>query len=166
MPDLNLQISIYQNQDTFEPGSTIRGTINITCPEGPQEVKSVDLVLFWRTEGIGTTDEGEAVRMPLVDKEMELPRFFTRDFSMEAPAQPYTYQGTLIKINWKLGLYVKKSWISTDEIELPITIKPGAAGNANAAPDRNEKKTRYNSEPVDVFYDENGRPQVNRPLDI
>lgn len=124
MTDLNMQITLTPAQQIYAPGSQVRGQVTITSPDGPWECDSMELVLFWRTSGIGTRDEGIAHSEHLCEKDAKIPSHFTRDFQLTMPLHPHTYNGKLIKIAWHLGLYVKKGWLSKQEIELPVIISP------------------------------------------
>ncbi len=126
MSDLTLNIELPNNQTVYKPGSQLTGRITISSPTGPWKAERVELVLFWRTSGIGDRDMGIGAQMKLSDKGSELPSVFVRDFEFQVPHHPYTYHGSLIKIEWYIGLKVKKGWLSRQEMQLPIEIRPPA----------------------------------------
>lgn len=126
MSDLTLNIELSNNQTIYSPGSRLTGRVTVSSPTGTWKAERVELVLFWRTSGIGDRDMGIGARMNLCDKGAELPRVFVRDFEFQVPHHPYTYHGSLIKIDWFIGLRIKKGWLSRQEIELPIEVRPAA----------------------------------------
>lgn len=124
MADLNLQVDLAPAMDSYAPGSKLRGRVTISSPTGPWKADAIDLVLFWRTSGIGTRDSGVGASLSLCEKDTELQSHFARDFEFDLPLHPYSYSGRLIKINWFIGLRVKKGWLSKQELELPIEVRP------------------------------------------
>ncbi len=149
MADLILQIELQSHPDpVYTPGSSIAGTVTITSPEDDWEATHLNLVLFWRTSGIGTQDEGVAESVDL-HKSVNIQRHFSNRFDLRAPLHPWTYHGKLIKINWYVGLYVKAGWRSSQELEVPISIHPAMHYNIDGV------------QPV-IFYDEHGRPDTPR----
>ncbi len=149
MAELTLQINLQSHPDpAYTPGSSIAGTVTITSPEDNWEATLLNLVLFWRTSGIGTQDEGVAQSVDL-PKSANIQRHYSSRFDLTAPLHPWTYHGKLIKINWYVGLYVKTGWRSSQELETPISIHPA---KHNITDDQ---------QPV-IFYDEHGRPDMSR----
>ncbi len=155
MAELNLQILLSEYRDSYEPGSELRGQVVITSPDGAWEADSIELVLFWRTSGIGTRDEGVAESLPLCKKDEKIPSHFTRDFEVQIPLHPYSYSGKLIKINWHLGLYVKKGWMSNAETEIDLVVRPaGSDVSTGVIPMAGEQS---------IFYDDDGSPLAGGP---
>lgn len=124
MADLNLNIQLVPEQVAYEPGSRLTGNVIITAPSGAWKADSVELVLFWRTSGIGTRDTGVGGSMVLAPPGSSMPQHFSVEFDLEVPLEPYTYHGKIIKIDWFLGLRVKKGWLSKQEVELPLIFRP------------------------------------------
>lgn len=156
MAELNMHISIRPELQVYAPGTNITGHVNITSPDGPWECDSMEVVLFWRTSGIGTRDEGIAYTEALCEKDAKIPSHFSREFQLTVPLHPYTYNGKLIKIGWYLGLYVKKGWLSKQEVEIPVLISPQERiptldGAINGP-----------GEEAEIFYDEDGRPVLKK----
>lgn len=90
------------------PGGRVEGHVSLLAPVGTG-IESADLVLFWRTEGRGTTDETIAVTEPLPLTGAPSGGQIEHSFSVAAPRIPWTYHGQLIKIHWHVGVYVKPS---------------------------------------------------------
>lgn len=156
MADFRMRIELQEAGAQFVPGCMIRGQVVIEPVQSGTEVKSAELLLFWRTSGIGTRDEGVAETVALVAEGQTLPTHFSRDFQFIVPNHPLTYHGKLIKIDWYLGLYVKKSWVSSQELELPLEIRRAVDTPAKEKPAQPE-----------YFYDAFGRQQdPPEPLNI
>ncbi|MCX7717259.1 MAG: hypothetical protein N2111_02500 [Candidatus Sumerlaeaceae bacterium] len=72
------------------------GHLKLLIPVGTV-IESAALIIFWRTEGFGKTDEGIALTEPLpLDAGLTSGRI-ERSFSVVAPQIPWTYFGRLIK---------------------------------------------------------------------
>ena len=90
-----LSIDITDQKTKFRPGEKITGTLRWNIPENPE---SVELSLFWRTEGKGTQDTQLIER-----KKFESPGTLAqKDFAFKIPPQPYSFSGRLISIIWAL----------------------------------------------------------------
>ena len=79
----------------YAPGEEVRGRASWALEGDPE---SVEVHLFWRTEGRGTTNTeiAESVRF-------EAPgRRDAREFRLKAPAGPYSFEGKLITILWSV----------------------------------------------------------------
>ena len=93
MQELNIDITDQKTE--FRPGEQITGTLRWNLPENPE---SVELSLFWRTEGKGTQDSQLIER-----KKFESPGALgQKDFAFKIPSQPYSFSGRLISIIWAL----------------------------------------------------------------
>jgi len=132
MADLNLLIDLTPELPVYEPGTQLKGEVTITSPSGAWKAEHIELVLFWRTSGIGTRDTGVGASLQLCEKGTEIQPHFSRAFEVTLPLHPYSYNGRLIKIDWYVGLRVKKGWLSKQEIEFPIQLRPAASDAAFA----------------------------------
>ncbi|HKV12027.1 MAG TPA: hypothetical protein VJ725_28035 [Thermoanaerobaculia bacterium] len=90
-----IEVSTQDGRLSFLPGETIEGTVSWFLDEAP---RSVELRLFWYTEGKG-------------DQDVEIVRTFPfeapgaqdrRSFRLEAPAEPWSFSGKLISLSWAL----------------------------------------------------------------
>lgn len=88
------------------PGGRLDGNVSILLPAGTS-IASADIVVFWRTEGRGTTDEGIVLTEPLPLAGAPAGGQIEHFFSVQLPQIPWTYHGRLIKIHWFAGIYVK-----------------------------------------------------------
>lgn len=160
MADLTIHLTLKNNRHAYEPGETVRGNVAVMVPGGPVDVKSAELLLFWRTSGIGDTDEGVVSTVKLVEPGGQLPSAFSRDFDLVVPPTPWSYSGRLVKINWFLGVYIKQAWRSSDDVEIALEVRPTARSSNGGD---NPQDTVPHE--VEIFYDERGNP-VPRPLNI
>jgi hypothetical protein len=109
-----LEIRIRDDKTDFLPGEELEGEVSWRTDSPPG---SVELRLFWRTEGKGTRDVGVAESISF-----NVPgRQDRRDFRFQPPESPYSFSGKLISVVWALELVLA----STDEVErLDIVISP------------------------------------------
>jgi hypothetical protein len=119
----SLEIQTRDGKTRFRPGEEITGTVSWALDKAPT---SVELRLFWYTQGKGTTDFGvtEIVPFPAAAQTDR------RDFSALLPAMPYSFSGKLISLIWALELIAQPGKQSTrlDLIMSPtgeeITLQP------------------------------------------
>lgn len=108
-----LKIIIDDDKRNFFPGETISGEVKWSFPECPD---SVELRLFWYTQGKGDGDIGivETVGFaPLSPAE-------SHKFRIILPDSPYSFSGRLISLCWALEL-VSKSPASTAREEIVLS---------------------------------------------
>lgn len=98
----------------FQPGQVVSGKLLWALTKAPKEIR---LELSWSTEGRCTND-----------KKIEAERTWNTQetsgeeaFEFTLPPSPYSFNGPLIALNWKLSVSVKKGQA---ECDLPITVSP------------------------------------------
>jgi len=111
---MSLTIELRSGIAAFSPGETVEGEAGWRLAEAP---KSVELRLFWRTEGAGNEDlevvESLAFEVPqLADR---------RPFSFRLPAGPWSFRGPLIHLQWGLELVAAPGEEST---RTDLTVAP------------------------------------------
>ena len=111
-----LSIEIEEQRTGFRPGETLAGTLRWQLE---QPSNSVELRLFWFTEGRGDRDVGIArtLRYEHVGREG------SERFELELPEGPYSFSGRLISLRWALELVVDDG--PTER--LAVAIAPGEA---------------------------------------
>jgi hypothetical protein len=126
----NLEIQIEDNKTTFLPGEEIRG---IAKWELDNEPASLDVSLFWRTEGRSTQDIGVAETAGFENPGAS----GQKDFKFTSPNGPYSFSGKLISIVWALELATVKG---KDVLRKEITISPTGQKitNTESIPDSDE----------------------------
>lgn len=109
-----LKLGTRDNRTEFRPGEEIAGAAGWQLDQAPQ---SVEVRLFWYTRGKGTEDVGvvDTVRFEQPQREE------ARPFRFVAPAEPYSFSGTLISLLWALELVVQPG---QDSSRLELTLSP------------------------------------------
>ena len=90
-----ISIVLQDRKEAYRPGETVRGAAYWTLNGEPE---SVEVRLFWRTEGKGTSDT-EIVASKVFENPARTDR---RDFALTLPDGPYSYAGKLIAILWSV----------------------------------------------------------------
>lgn len=128
--DANLFIDLPNTQ--LEPGQRISGKILWALDKAPKEIC---LTLGWITEGRGSQDSK-------IEAELTWPSEQTsgeESFEFTLPPSPYSFEGTLISVNWALELSVKKG---SAEFQLPLIVSPHAQPIAlNQVADESKRKS-------------------------
>ena len=97
-----LKIGTYANKTNFHPGEELAGKV-LFLLDKPE--KAVEIRLFWYTEGRGRPDVRivDTVRIDKPELRGE------HDFKFTLPAEPYSFAGALISLNWAVELVVLPS---------------------------------------------------------
>jgi len=109
-----LNIEILEGKDSFRPGENVTGTVRWNMQGNPE---SVEVSLFWHTQGKGTRDVG-VVETLKFDNPGSLGQ---KEFSFKLPAGPYSFSGRLISLVWAVEA-VSRPGEETTRCE--ITISP------------------------------------------
>jgi len=125
MSGLNLQLA--DGKTKYRPGERLDGVAFWELADAP---KSIEVRLYWRTQGKGTVDL-EIVRAVKFDGPGPNDR---RPFSIEVPSAPYSVSGKLVSIVWGVEL-VAEPQDGSSNVEL--TISPSGE---EIRLDRGEKK--------------------------
>lgn len=126
---MSLTIETAGGRRAFRPGDRIEGTASWYLEKDP---RSVDLRLFWYTQGKGTQDVEIVQEVPFdnpgaVD---------SRAFSVEVPLAPYSFSGKLISLVWALELVAEPGGetgrleITVSPTGVEILLRPDLAGDA------------------------------------
>lgn len=121
----SIQLDIQGGANAFLPGETVEGTASWQL-ETPAE--TVELRLFWYTQGKGDQDVGvvETVAFPdpaLADR---------RGFRLRLPAGPFSFSGKLISLLWALEVVAEpggragRTEITVSPTRREILIQPQA----------------------------------------
>ena len=98
----------------FGAGEEIRGIAEWSGPSAP---RGVELRLFWRTEGKGTSDVSTVWETNFDRPQIE----DRREFALAAPDFPPSFSGRLISLVWAFELVIDGKGISTQD----LVIAPG-----------------------------------------
>ena len=112
MSSLNLQLADARTK--YRPGERLEGVAFWELAEVP---RSLEVRLYWRTQGKGTVDL-EVVRSVKLEGIAATDR---RPFSVELPPGPYSVSGKLVSIVWGIELVAEPGGQSDN---LEITISP------------------------------------------
>lgn len=132
-----IELELANGTDCFEPGDTVSGVVSFDLDEPPE---SVELHLFWHTEGRGDEDIGIVAAQPIEGAGQR----DRRSFSFTLPPGPCSFSGSLISIRWAIELLAEpgeivERWhlvvgpdgreIEVSEIpkEIPKDLPPAAA---------------------------------------
>lgn len=88
-----LSIQLQQAPPAFAPGDVIEGRAEWTLE---QPADAVIVRLFWFTEGKGERDVGIADEVRFDHP----PAQYTSEFQFTAPEEPWSYDGSLLSIQW------------------------------------------------------------------
>jgi hypothetical protein len=90
-----LTVEIEDGKLAYAPGGEVRGRASWTLDADPE---SVEVHLFWRTEGKGTqdTDIADTVVFEAPGKQDR------REFRLKIPDGPYSFAGKLVAILWSV----------------------------------------------------------------
>jgi hypothetical protein len=92
-----LRITTDDGQTWFSPGSMVNGDASWHLDP---EARTIEIRLFWYTEGKGTQDVEVADTQRVEDPGVS----GHRRFRLRLPDRPYSFSGTLITLNWALEL--------------------------------------------------------------
>jgi len=109
-----LQLELADGKTKYRPGEAVEG-VAFWELDGPP--KSIEIRLFWRTQGKGTVDVGVVQSLPHSGSG---PRD-RRPFRFVLPPGPYSVSGTLISIVWGVEIVTEPS---ADSASVEITVSP------------------------------------------
>ena len=110
-----LSLALHEDQATFAPRETIRGTARWNLDENPHHL---ELSLFWYTAGKGTRDV-DVIQTYRLD---EPGASGSRDFSFSLPEGPYSFSGKLISLIWAIELTASPG---SETTRREIAVSPG-----------------------------------------
>jgi hypothetical protein len=90
-----IQVETRDGATAFVPGETVEGTASWQLEKAAQ---SVELRLFWYTQGKGDQDVGVVATVPFPEPALQ----DRRSFRIPLPAGPYSFSGKLISLLWAL----------------------------------------------------------------
>lgn len=90
-----IQVETRDGATSFRPGDDVEGTVRWRFDAPP---RSLDVRLFWYTEGKGDQDVGIVEALPLAAPAAEE----HRAFRFRLPAGPFSFSGKLISLLWAI----------------------------------------------------------------
>ncbi|GAG23263.1 unnamed protein product, partial [marine sediment metagenome] len=110
----SLAVATYGNKSRFRPGEEVAGKALWILDKEPE---TVEIRLFWYTEGKGTQDIDVVDVMRIESSETR----HEAEFKFTLPGEPYSFSGKLISLLWALEVVV----LPSGETErLNITVSP------------------------------------------
>jgi len=94
---MSLEIKLIEDRTVFTPGEKVSGKAAWQLDQDP---KSVELRLFWYTQGKGDEDLEIVQEITFDNPAMQE----SRPFSLVMPIAPYSFSGRLVSLIWSLEL--------------------------------------------------------------
>jgi hypothetical protein len=122
-----LSIEIQNGANAFLPGETVEGTVSWHLDRPAQ---TVELRLFWYTQGKGDQDVGVVSTVPFGTPEIQ----DRRPFRVTLPDGPFSFSGKLISLLWALELVVEpgsrsaRTEITVSPTRMEILLSPATPG--------------------------------------
>lgn len=90
-----LEVKLDRADGVYAPGERLTGTVSWSLAEVPG---SLELCLFWSTEGKGTQDTRIVIR-----EQVDAPHLSgRRAFDLPLPVGPLSFAGSLVSLQWRL----------------------------------------------------------------
>ena len=121
-----LAIEIQNGANAFLPGETVEGTVSWQLGQPAPPVITVELRLFWYTQGKGDQDVGVVFAVPFANPGLQ----GSRAFRISLPDGPFSFSGKLISLVWALELVAEpgsrasRTEITVSPTRMEILIAP------------------------------------------
>jgi hypothetical protein len=109
-----MQVETRDGATAFAPGEAVEGTVSWQLEKPAQ---SVELRLFWYTQGKGDQDVGVVSTVPFPEPALQ----DRRGFRISLPLGPYSFSGKLISLLWALEVVAEPG---SRAGRLEITVSP------------------------------------------
>lgn len=124
MPTCNIRIE-RSEQGPVKTGGMLRGNIIVQVSESVK-ADAVVLELGWYTHGLGSSADEAVLRHTFRGELLNSGRELTIPFAVQIPeGSPITYQGTLIKLDWRLQARVDLPWKLDQRAEEGFVVVAG-----------------------------------------
>ena len=110
----HLSIALQEERFSFRTGQDVSGTAAWSLEVPPE---SVELRIFWRTQGKGDEDVGiaETIVFQAPGREDK------REFRLRAPEGPYSFSGKLVSLLWAIEVVAEPGALAG---RAEITVSP------------------------------------------
>jgi hypothetical protein len=112
-----IRIEARDGVTAFRPGDELEGTVRWRLDQPP---RSLELRLFWYTQGKGDQDVGVVENLPLADPGTE----GQRSFRFRLPAGPFSFSGKLISLLWAIEAVAEMAGAGTQAERCEIIVSP------------------------------------------
>lgn len=102
--DLRVHVAFTDGHAHCHPGTRLRARVTVKAPED-WRADYLDIVVFWRTEGLGDEDKGIVFKETPFASGASVPGLYEFPIAIEMPPMPWSYHGHTIKIRWFVGVY-------------------------------------------------------------
>lgn len=122
-----LAVEIQNGANAFLPGEMVEGTVSWQLDHPTQ---TVELRLFWYTQGKGDQDVGVVSTVTFASPELQ----DRRPFRVSLPDGPFSFSGKLISLAWALELVVEpgsrasRTEIMVSPTRMEILLSPAPPG--------------------------------------
>lgn len=123
MAKCDLTLQLHDGKNTFRPGETVNGTIQVRIDKDVR-CDGLEVGLRWRTHGRGNTASETIVFETLFQGEWTAGTVFQRPFAFEFPAGPYTYHGNLLNVVWEVYATADIPWAIDPRVEEEVALRP------------------------------------------
>lgn len=103
--DFRIELECDDAARAFKPGGRLSARVKLHAPT-EWRADYLDIVVFWRTEGLGDEDKGIIAKETPFDKAATVPASFEFPLAVDLPQMPWTYPGRTLKIRWFIGVFV------------------------------------------------------------
>jgi len=125
-----IQVETRDGRTAFNPGEEVEGTVRWQLVDRPP--RSLEVRLFWYTEGKGGRDVGVVETLPLANPGSE----GHQPFRFRLPDGPYSFSGKIIHLRWAIEAVAEPSdraerldiIMSPSGREIVLAIEPAKAG--------------------------------------
>ena len=107
------RIELRDGKSFFHPREPVEGQVSWSLERVPA---SVELRLFWYTQGKGDRDVGVVENIPLADPAAE----DRRTFSLDLPDGPYSFSGKLVSLVWAVEVVIQPGDL-TDSVNFTMS---------------------------------------------
>jgi hypothetical protein len=112
-----IRIETRDGVTAFRPGDEVAGTVRWQLDRPP---RSLELRLFWYTQGKGDQDVGVVENLPLA----ETAPVGHRSFRFRLPAGPFSFSGKLISLLWAIEAVAEMGGAGAQAERCEIIVSP------------------------------------------
>jgi hypothetical protein len=109
-----IRIETRDGVTAFRPGDEVAGTVRWRLDQPP---RSLDLRLFWYTQGKGDQDVGVVENLPFAEPGLE----GSRSFRFRLPAGPFSFSGKLISLLWAIEAVAETTGTQAERCEIIVS---------------------------------------------
>lgn len=102
--EFRVHVAFPDGYEHCRPGTRLKARVTIRARED-WRADYLDIVVFWRTEGLGDEDRGVVFKETPFSGGATVPGLYEFPIALEMPPMPWTYRGRTIKIRWFVGVY-------------------------------------------------------------